>query len=172
MKRRDSMNTCWFLGANTADGFVSRFEQLHPGGRVKRCVILKGGPGCGKSTFLKRLRRTAEDLGADTESYPCSSDPGSLDGLFLPSTGMAFVDGTAPHAAATAGKNRRAMRLRPPQASGSPETAGIKNEKGNRPDFLSLYHRLNICGAANGPRAGGQAVSFSFFSPCRRRRAL
>ena len=69
------MNTCWFLGANTAEGFCSRFEQLHPGGRVRKCVIIKGGPGYGKSTFMKQLRKAAESLGADTESYPCSSDP-------------------------------------------------------------------------------------------------
>ncbi len=101
------MNTCWFLGANTAEGFCSRFEQLHPDGRVRKCVIIKGGPGYGKSTFMKQLRKAAESLGADTESYPCSSDPASLDGLFIPTLGLAFVDGTAPHAAATEKENRR-----------------------------------------------------------------
>ena len=95
------MNTSWFLGANTADGFTMRFDQLHPGERVRKCVILKGGAGCGKSTFMKCLRKTAAELGADTESYPCSSDPSSLDGLFLPGPGLAFVDGTAPQANAT-----------------------------------------------------------------------
>ena len=100
------MNTSWFLGANTAEGFTSRFSQLHPDGRVKKCVIIKGGPGCGKSTFLKQLRKTAEQYHADTESYPCSSDPASLDGLFIPALGLAFVDGTAPQAAATKENNR------------------------------------------------------------------
>ncbi len=92
------MNTNWFLGANTAEGFFSRFDQLHPGIRVRKNVIIKGGPGCGKSTFMKTLRGCAEALGADTESYLCSSDPASLDGLFIPALGLAFVDGTAPHA--------------------------------------------------------------------------
>ena len=100
------MNTCWFLGANTAEGFCSRFEQLHSGGRVRKCVIIKGGPGYGKSTFMKKLQKTVESLGADTESYPCSSDPASLDGLFIPALGLAFVDGTAPHANAPKRKNR------------------------------------------------------------------
>ena len=95
------MNINWFLGANTAEGFSSRFDQLHPGSRVRKCVIIKGGPGCGKSTFMKKLRRTAVELGADTESYLCSSDPASLDGLLIPALGLAFVDGTAPHANAT-----------------------------------------------------------------------
>ena len=91
------MNTQWFLGANTAQGFVSRFEALQTNPRVKKLVILKGGPGCGKSTFMKKLRKTAQSLGADTESYPCSSDPASLDGLLILPLGLAVVDGTAPH---------------------------------------------------------------------------
>jgi len=91
------MNTQWFLGANTADGFVSRFETLQEDPRVKKLIILKGGPGCGKSTFMKKLRKTAQSLGADTESYPCSSDPASLDGLLILPLGLAIVDGTAPH---------------------------------------------------------------------------
>ena len=95
------MNTNCFLGANTAGGFVSRFDQLHTDRRVKKLVILKGGPGCGKSTFMKKLRATAAELGADTECYPCSSDPASLDGLLIPAAGLAIVDGTAPHAGAT-----------------------------------------------------------------------
>lgn len=93
----DRMNTQWFLGANTADGFVSRFEALQTDPRVKKLIILKGGPGCGKSTFMKKLRKTAQSLGADTESYPCSSDPASLDGLLILPLGLAIVDGTAPH---------------------------------------------------------------------------
>ena len=95
------MNTEYFLGANTAGGFVSRFDQLHADRRIRTLVILKGGPGCGKSTFMKQLRTTAAELGADTESCPCSSDPSSLDALLIPAAGLAVVDGTAPHAAAT-----------------------------------------------------------------------
>ncbi len=91
------MNTNWFLGANTAEGFVSCFDTLQDDPRVKKLVILKGGPGCGKSTFMKKLQKTAHSLGADTESYPCSSDPASLDGLLILPIGLAIVDGTAPH---------------------------------------------------------------------------
>jgi len=91
------MDTQWFLGANTAQGFVSRFEQLQSDSRVKELIILKGGPGCGKSTFMKRLRKAAQQLGGDTESFLCSSDPDSLDGLLILPIGLAIVDGTAPH---------------------------------------------------------------------------
>ena len=98
------MNTECFLGANTAGGFVSRFDQLHTDRRIRKLIILKGGPGCGKSTFMKKLRKTAADLGADTESCPCSSDPASIDALLIPTLGLAVVDGTAPHADATGSK--------------------------------------------------------------------
>ncbi len=91
------MNTQWFLGANTGDGFLSRFEQLQNEPQIQKLIILKGGPGCGKSTFMKKLQKIAARFGADTCSYPCSSDPASLDGLFIPSLGFAVVDGTAPH---------------------------------------------------------------------------
>ncbi len=91
------MNTQWFLGANTADGFVSRFSQIQADHRIRKTIILKGGPGCGKSTFMKKLRETAQGLGADTESYPCASDPASLDGVLIIPLGLAIVDGTAPH---------------------------------------------------------------------------
>ena len=102
------MNTNCFLGANTAEGFVSRFDWLHSDRRVRQLIILKGGPGCGKSTFMKALRTAAAELGADTESYPCASDPQSLDGVLFPAAGLAFVDGTAPHAAATGCKKQQA----------------------------------------------------------------
>ena len=45
----------FFLGANSPQGFVSRFDQLDYGDPQWHTFIIKGGPGCGKSTFLKRL---------------------------------------------------------------------------------------------------------------------
>lgn len=91
------MDTQWFLGGNTGSGFVSRFGNLNSDPRIQNLIVLKGGPGCGKSTFMKKLRETARQLGADTESYLCSSDPDSLDGLLIVPLGLAFVDGTSPH---------------------------------------------------------------------------
>ena len=45
----------FFLGANSPQGFVSRFDQLDYGDPQWHTFIIKGGPGCGKSSFLKRL---------------------------------------------------------------------------------------------------------------------
>ena len=41
----------FFLGANSEEGFFSLYDQLL-GGRLDDLMILKGGPGCGKSTFI------------------------------------------------------------------------------------------------------------------------
>ena len=44
----------FFLGANSEEGFFSLYDQLL-GGRLDDLMILKGGPGCGKSTFMRRV---------------------------------------------------------------------------------------------------------------------
>lgn len=90
------LETRYFLGANTGVGYCSFFSHFlrQPG----RCVhILKGGPGCGKSTFLKKLGARAQSRGRDVVYLHCSGDPDSLDGVFLPETNTAYLDGTAPH---------------------------------------------------------------------------
>ena len=46
----------FFLGANSGEGFYSLYDQML-NGRFDDLLILKGGPGCGKSTFLKTLDR-------------------------------------------------------------------------------------------------------------------
>lgn len=87
----------YFLGANTPSGFVSRYDSLFEDRRIRRVVILKGGPGCGKSTLMRKVGAAARELGCETEEIFCSSDPDSLDGIVIPAAGLAIVDGTAPH---------------------------------------------------------------------------
>lgn len=90
-------NTRYFLGGNTPSGFHSLYHELSRPERMQALYILKGGPGCGKSTLMRRVARHARAAGLDTEEIPCSGDPDSLDGLLLPALGAAVVDGTAPH---------------------------------------------------------------------------
>ena len=90
------MDTQFFLAANTGRGFVSCQEDFPPPGVFLH--ILKGGPGNGKSGFMRRIRKAAQARGMDTETILCSGDPDSLDGLYLPALHQAWVDGTAPHA--------------------------------------------------------------------------
>ena len=87
----------YFLGANTPAGFYSLYHQLSDPTTHQALYILKGGPGCGKSSLMRRVARHAQAEGLDTITVPCSGDPDSLDALILPDLGAAIVDGTAPH---------------------------------------------------------------------------
>lgn len=90
-------NLHFFLGANSAGGFYSLYDGLL-GGRFDDLMILKGGPGCGKSTFMRRLAAAEEARGGRVVYIHCSGDPASLDGAVFPDRGAAVVDGTPPHA--------------------------------------------------------------------------
>ena len=87
----------YFLGSNTPEGFFSLFDHLLPVEGARTLYILKGGPGCGKSTLMRRLSRRAQERGEPVEEILCSGDPDSLDAVIFPQRGVALVDGTAPH---------------------------------------------------------------------------
>lgn len=85
----------FFLGACSCEGFVSHYDSLFQD--VKDLTIIKGGSGCGKSTFMKAIGRAAEEKGFSPTYILCSSDPDSLDGILIPELSVGYVDGTAPH---------------------------------------------------------------------------
>lgn len=87
----------YFLGANAPTGFYSLYDQLLPPEQARAIYILKGGPGCGKSTLMRRVAAQMEAAGQSVEYILCSGDPDSLDAVVLPAAGVALVDGTAPH---------------------------------------------------------------------------
>ena len=60
-------------------------------------MVLKGGPGVGKNTFMREIGRAMEAAGTPVEYLWCSGDPDSLDGVVVPEIRCAVVDGTAPH---------------------------------------------------------------------------
>ena len=62
---------CYYLGANAPTGFYSLYDQMLDPEKARDIRILKGGPGCGKSTLMKQVGRAMEEA--------------------------AVVDGTAPH---------------------------------------------------------------------------
>lgn len=86
-----------FPGGNTSVGFFSFYNYIINRESAKRVFILKGGPGVGKSTFMKKISETMQNLGYDAEHMHCSSDNNSLDGVVIPSIGVALIDGTSPH---------------------------------------------------------------------------
>lgn len=87
----------YFAGATTPSGFDSRFSELYDTEKGELCYILKGGPGTGKSTLMKRLCAEGSTSGDSPEVFLCSSDPDSLDAVRFPRSGTVIADGTAPH---------------------------------------------------------------------------
>ncbi len=87
----------FFAAANTRHGFFSLYDEIYSEEKLNRVLIIKGGPGTGKSTLMKVFAERALDCGYAVDVYLCSSDPASIDGVIVPSIGVAILDGTAPH---------------------------------------------------------------------------
>lgn len=86
-----------FPGAMGPEGFISCFDHLTPEEDLRRMLILKGGPGVGKSTFMRRLHAALTANNESSTLYFCSGDPDSLDAVAIPSHALLVLDGTAPH---------------------------------------------------------------------------
>ena len=100
------MTTHFFLGANSGQGFQNLFPHFCKPEDHYDLIVLKGGPGVGKSTMMRRVGKAMEDRGEDVEYLYCSGDPNSLDGVHIPRIRTAIVDGTAPHGSVTAGHKK------------------------------------------------------------------
>lgn len=89
----------YYLGGNTADGFYSLYDGFVSLSGGDFLWVIKGGAGCGKSGFMRRIADAAEAKGLAVERVLCSGDPDSLDGIYIPALKTAYMDGTAPHIA-------------------------------------------------------------------------
>ncbi|MDO5602612.1 MAG: hypothetical protein Q4G07_07565 [Oscillospiraceae bacterium] len=87
----------FLLGAVSPMGFSGHFSQVLGVTGKKRSVLIKAGPGCGKSTLMKKISVNLSGKGHEVELIHCSSDPDSLDGVICRETGFSIVDATAPH---------------------------------------------------------------------------
>ena len=87
----------YFAAANTANGFISYFDKIFDPAALDDLYVIKGGPGTGKSSMMRRVADAAEKRGYAVEYYYCSSDTSSLDGILIPEISFGMVDGTAPH---------------------------------------------------------------------------
>ncbi len=89
----------YFAAANGYNGFKSYFDTVFRSEDYERIYVLKGGPGTGKSSFMKSVLTELKKSGCECESIYCSSDPSSLDGIICENEDkkIAILDGTAPH---------------------------------------------------------------------------
>lgn len=85
-----------FPGAVTSQGFYSYYQYMIDQ-NANHIFVIKGGPGVGKSSFMKKIGQSMLELGYDLEYHCCSSDKGSIDGIVIPKLKIALLDGTAPH---------------------------------------------------------------------------
>lgn len=88
----------YFAAANGYSGFRSNFPTVFSPKALGKLFIIKGGPGTGKSTLMRRIaKRYSEEL--DTTTILCSSDTNSVDGILLSKNEITvgIVDGTSPH---------------------------------------------------------------------------
>ncbi|MBM7602272.1 ABC-type lipoprotein export system ATPase subunit [Metabacillus crassostreae] len=85
----------YYAGGNTAKGFYSLYDSALDD--LERLYILKGGPGTGKSSLMKRIGNAMEEKGIDVEYLHCASDTNSIDGVILTNEKIGVVDGTPPH---------------------------------------------------------------------------
>ena len=103
--------THFFAGANSGDGFQNLFSEIVDLEDTYDLMVLKGGPGVGKATFMREVGRSMEEAGTPVEYLWCSGDPDSLDGVVLPELRCAVVDGTSPHEGATKGHRAKKVSI-------------------------------------------------------------
>ncbi len=96
---KNPRNRKYFAAANSYNGFVSLFDKVFKSEDFNRIYLLKGGPGTGKSSLMKKIASHLKDKRCDVDEIYCSSDPKSLDGVIAKNCDkkIAIIDGTAPH---------------------------------------------------------------------------
>ena len=84
-----------FFGSATVSGAKDYIAELTE--NVEKRYFIKGRPGTGKSTFLRKIAEYALSRGFDTEIYHCAFDPASLDMILFRELGLCLFDSTSPH---------------------------------------------------------------------------
>ena len=87
----------FFASANTVSGFRSYFGEIFNPEQLQKIYIIKGGSGTGKSGMMKKIGAAAKKAGLTVDTFLCSSDPDSLDGVLIREKKIAILDGTFPH---------------------------------------------------------------------------
>jgi len=83
------------FGSNTIHGNYNVVSQLLP--LVEQRFFIQGGPGTGKSVFMKEMIKECLIYGYDVEQYMCSFDPSSTDMIIIPKLNVCMLDSTGAH---------------------------------------------------------------------------
>lgn len=94
---KENKSVDFFLGSNSEAGFISHFSQLENPYSGFRSFVIKGGPGTGKSSLMKKIAETFSKKEPLLERIHCSSAPDSLDAVILHTAKASVLDGTPPH---------------------------------------------------------------------------
>lgn len=84
-----------FFGAPLATRNIDYIAPLTAD--IQKRYLIKGRPGSGKSTFMKKIASALLNQGIDVEIYHCSMDPNSLDMIVARELSVALFDCTPPH---------------------------------------------------------------------------
>ncbi len=84
-----------YFGAATTSGSIDYIPELTED--LEKRYFIKGRPGTGKSTFMKRLASAAKDKGHFVECYHCALDINSYDMIVIRDMKLCFFDATSPH---------------------------------------------------------------------------
>ena len=134
-----------FAAANSGRGFVSFYGKLFSDPKILRRYLIKGGPGTGKSSFMRRVASRAQSEGFSVRFYYCSSDHTSLDAIVIEDT-VALLDATAPHTL-------------------EPELAGAKDEIINLGEFWDsdrLFEKKTVIEALSKQKSESYAGAYRF----------
>lgn len=92
---RDAASIDRYFGAASVNGSIDYIDNITC--EIEHRYFLKGRPGTGKSTFLKKVANVALEHGYDVEIYHCAFDPNSLDLIAVRGLDFCMFDSTSPH---------------------------------------------------------------------------
>ncbi len=84
-----------FLGCASHNGSVDFVNNITE--NISKRYFIKGRPGTGKSTFMRKINEAAVSSGFDTEVYHCGFDTESYDMVIIRALDICIFDSTAPH---------------------------------------------------------------------------
>ncbi|MCI9665717.1 MAG: hypothetical protein HFF13_00455 [Angelakisella sp.] len=86
----------YFLGANSPQGYISRFDQLGEAGAWRRWVVT-GGSAQGRAALIAQAQKRLVPRCTEVEEIRSTGDPKRVEGLILPEHRIAIADGGPPH---------------------------------------------------------------------------